>query len=283
MAKKLFSKGLSMTFFQKKLIVITGGSSGIGQALARQLAEKGAHVHIWARRETLLKETLATLGGDGNHAYRVVDVGEQEQVENAFAHLQSEVGVPDIIINNAGVTHPAYIEEIPIKIFEQMIQVNYLGTVYLTQTALPAMLERGSGHIVNVSSTAGFIGAFGFGAYGASKFAVRGYTDVLRSEMKYRGIDVSIVFPPDTDTPMMEDENKYKPFETKEISGSAGLLSADEVAETTLAGIAKKKYLILPGAGNRFFFVLNNLLGGLIYPLMDFLVKQAIKKKQDIA
>ncbi|HID03564.1 MAG TPA: SDR family NAD(P)-dependent oxidoreductase, partial [Desulfobacterales bacterium] len=222
-----------MNTFQNKLIIITGGSSGIGQALARQLAEKGAHIHIWARREGLLKETLATLGGEGNHAYRVVDVGEREQVENAFAHLQSEVGVPDIIINNAGVTHPSYIEKTPIEIFEQMIQVNYLGTVYLTQIALPAMLKRGKGHIVNVSSTAGFIGAFGFGAYGASKFAVRGYTDVLRSEMKYRGIDVSIVFPPDTDTPMMADENNYKPFESKEISGSAGLLSADEVAETT--------------------------------------------------
>ena len=272
-----------MNTFQNKLIIITGGSSGIGQALARQLAEKGAHIHIWARREGLLKETLATLGGEGNHAYRVVDVGEREQVENAFAHLQSEVGVPDIIINNAGVTHPSYIEKTPIEIFEQMIQVNYLGTVYLTQIALPAMLKRGKGHIVNVSSTAGFIGAFGFGAYGASKFAVRGYTDVLRSEMKYRGIDVSIVFPPDTDTPMMADENNYKPFETKEISGSAGLLSADEVAETTIAGIAKKKYLILPGAGNKFFFVLNNLLGGLTYPLMDFLVRQALKKKRDIA
>ncbi len=269
-----------MTTFKDKLIIITGGSSGIGQALARQLAEAGAHVHIWARREALLKETLASLGGSGKHAYQVVDVGEREQVENAFERIRQEVGVPDIIINNAGVTHPNYIEKIPIEIFEQMIQINYLGTVYLTQTALPAMLERGSGHIVNVSSTAGFIGAFGFAAYGASKFAVRGYSDVLRSEMKYRGIDVSIVFPPDTDTPMMADENKYKPFETKEISGSAGMLSADEVAEATLTGILKKKYLILPGFSNRFFFVLNNLLGGLMYPLMDFMVKQALKKKE---
>ena len=268
-----------MTTFKDKLVIITGGSSGIGQALARQLAEAGAHVHIWARREALLKETLSTLGGEGKHAYQVVDVGKRDQVENAFERIRQEVGVPDIIINNAGVTHPNYIEKIPIDIFEQMIQINYLGTVYLTQTALPAMLERGSGHIVNVSSTAGFIGAFGFAAYGPSKFAVRGYSDVLRSEMKYRGIQVSIVFPPDTDTPMMADENKYKPFETKEISGSAGMLSAEEVAAATLAGIAKNKYLILPGFNNRFFFWLNNAMGGLVYPLMDFLLKQALKKK----
>ncbi len=268
-----------MTDFKNKLVIITGGSSGIGQALARQLAKAGAHVHIWARREALLKETLATLEGDGKHAYRVVDVGQRKQVESAFEQVRQKAGVPDIIINNAGVTHPNYIEKIPIEIFEQMIQINYLGTVYLTQSALPAMLERGSGHIVNVSSTAGFIGAFGFAAYGASKFAVRGYSDVLRSEMKYRGIKVSIVFPPDTDTPMMADENKYKPFETKEISGSAGLLSADEVATAALRGIAKDKYLILPGASNAFFFWLSGALGGLVYPLMDFLVKRALKKK----
>ncbi len=268
-----------MTTFKNKLVIVTGGSSGIGKALAQQLAEAGAHVHIWARREALLKETLATLGGTGKHAYQVVDVGKRGQVENAFERVVQEAGVPDIIINNAGVTHPNYVEKIPIEIFEQMIQINYLGTVYLTQAVLPAMLARGNGHIVNISSTAGFIGAFGFAAYGPSKFAVRGYSDVLRSEMKYRGIRVSIVFPPDTDTPMMAAENKYKPFETKEISGSAGMLSADEVATATLAGIAKNKYLILPGIENKFFFWLNNFLGGGVYPLMDFLVKQALKKK----
>ena len=271
---------MTTSYFKGKLIIVTGGSSGIGQALARQLAEAGAHIWVWARREALLKETLSTLGGEGHHAYQVVDVGEREQVEAALERVIQEAGTPDIIINNAGITHPSYIEKIPIEIFEQLMQVNYLGTVYMTQAALPAMLERGSGHIVNVSSTAGFIGAFGFGAYGPTKFAVRGYSDILRSEMKYRGIRVSIVFPPDTDTPMMAAENKYKPFETTEISGSAGLLTADAVAKITLDGIAKNKYLILPGFNNRFFFWLNNALGGLVYPLMDFLVRQALKKKK---
>ena len=271
---------MATSYFKGKLIIVTGGSSGIGQALARQLAEAGAHIWIWARREALLKETLSTLGGEGHHAYLVVDISKREQVEAALKRVIQEAGVPDMIINNAGATYPNYIEGIPIETFENLMQVNYFGTVYLTQAALPAMLERGSGHIVNVSSTAGFIGAFGFGAYGPTKFAVRGYSDVLRSEMKYRGIRVSIVFPPDTDTPMMADENKYKPFETKEISGSTGMLSADAVAKATLEGIAKNRYLILPGFSNRFLFWLNNLLGGGIYPLMDFMVAQALKKKE---
>ena len=268
-----------MTIIKDKLVIITGGSSGIGQALARQLAEKGAHVHIWARREALLQETLSTLGGNGHHAYAVVDVSKRKQVEAALEALYQQAGVPDILINNAGITYPSYVEEIPLEKFEEIMAINYLGTIYPTQLLLPKMLGRGSGHILNVSSTAGFIGAFGFSAYGASKFAVRGYTDVLRSEMKYRGIKVSILFPPDTDTPMMAAENEYKPFETKYISGSAGLLSADFVAAAALKGIEKNRYLILPGFNNRLFFFLSNFLGSGVYPLMDFLVKQALKAK----
>ena len=86
------------TYFSDKLIIITGGSSGIGQALAHQLAEAGAHVHIWARREILLKETLSTMGGEGHHAYQVVDVGKREQVKVAFERIIQETGIPDIII-----------------------------------------------------------------------------------------------------------------------------------------------------------------------------------------
>lgn len=268
-----------MTSLHNKLVIITGGSSGIGQALARQLAAKGAHVQIWARREALLQETLSTLGGEGHHAYAVVDVSKRKQVEAALESLYQQAGIPDMLINNAGITYPQYIEEIPLEKFEELMAVNYLGTVYPTQLLLPKMLARGSGHIVNVSSTAGFIGAFGYSAYGASKFAVRGYSDVLRSEMKFRGIKVSILFPPDTDTPMMADENEYKPFETKEISGSAGLLSADFVAQKAVAGIEKDRYLILPGFSNRFFFFLSHFLGSGVYPLMDFLVKRALKAK----
>ena len=271
---------MEISYFSNKLIIVTGGSSGIGQALARQLAEAGAHVHIWARRETLLKETLSTLGGEGKHAYYVVDVSKREQVETALERIIQEAGIPDIIINNAGITHPQYIEEIPIENFERMMEINYFGTVYLTQSVLPAMLERGSGYIVNVSSSAGFVGVFGYGAYSPTKFAVRGYSDILRSEMKYRGIRVSIVFPPDTDTPMMRREDATKPFETKEVSAMAGVLSADSVAQETLEGIIKNRYLILPGLNNKFSYWLNNALGKQVYKVIDFMVAQALRKKR---
>lgn len=273
---------MDASYFEDKLIIVTGGSSGIGKTLAQKLAKADAHVWIWARREVPLQDTLATLEGRGNHGYHSVDVSKREEIENALERVQREAGTPDIIFNNAGISKPGYIEEIAIETFERLTAVNYLGTVYLTQLVLPGMLERGSGHIVNISSMAGFLGVFGYSAYCPTKFAVRGYSDVLRSEMKYRGIKVSVVFPPDTDTPMLEDENNLKPFETREISDSGGLLSTEQVTEEILAGVARNKYLILPGFNNKFFFWLNNALGRLIYTLMDFMVAQALRKKKKV-
>ena len=116
----------------------------------------------------------------------------------------------------------------------------------MVKALLPAMLERGSGQIVNVSSMAGFVGAFGYTAYGASKYAVRGFSDVLRLEVKPLGIRVSVVFPPDMDTPGLANENKTKPFETF-AAASTKALPPQQVAKSTLAGMRRGQYIILPG------------------------------------
>ena len=111
------------------------------------------------------------------------------------------------------------------------MDLNYFGTVNMVKALLPAMLERGSGHIVNISSVAAFLGVFGYSAYGASKYAVRGFSDVLRAEVKPLGVRVSVVFPPDMDTPGLANENKTKPFETHEIEGKHGCVSSGESSE----------------------------------------------------
>jgi 3-dehydrosphinganine reductase len=144
------------------------------------------------------------------------------------------------------------------------------------------MAKRKSGYIVNISSIAGFIGAYGYSAYGASKYAVRGFSDVIRAELKPYGIGVSVVFPPDTDTPQFEFENKHKPEITRIIDGNAGLLSADDVAKEIIQGIEKKKYIIIPGAQGKVLYLLSGIFGRLIYPIMDFIISQArttLKKK----
>jgi len=270
------------SYFQGKTIVLTGGSSGIGLAMARELSRAGARLWLLARRESLLKEAIASLEGETGHAYLSVDVADRNQVERAVEHIRRESGIPDMILHAAGITHPGYAEEIPFETYRRLMEVNYLGVANLNAAFLPEMISRGSGHLTHFSSVAGFIGVFGYAAYAPTKFALRGYSDVLRSELKPRGVRVSIVFPPDTDTPSLREEAALKPFETKEISGAGGLLSAEKVALETLRGMARGKYLILPGFESKVIFALNNLLGAGVYPVMDFLVTRAIRKKESL-
>ncbi len=114
------------------------------------------------------------------------------------------------------------------------MEINYLGTAYAIRTVLPSMKSRRKGRIVCVSSVGGLIGLYGYTAYGASKFAVRGFAEALQMEVKPYGITVTVAFPPDTDTPCFVEENKIKPQETKLISESSGVFSPSKVADDIL-------------------------------------------------
>jgi 3-dehydrosphinganine reductase len=126
---------------------------------------------------------------------------------------------------------------------------------------------------------AGLISIFGYTAYGASKYAIRGFSDALRQEMKFQGIGVSIVFPSDTDTPQLEYENRIKPPETKALGSMSKSMSAKEVARDTLTGIEHGKYMIIPGFEGKVFYRLSGLLGSGINPIMDYLIADIVKKK----
>ncbi len=267
--------------YKGKLALITGGSSGIGLALAQQLAREGANVWILARHKEPLQSALQGLFSYNGqrHGMLSADVSEWKQVHAAMEKLQREAGVPDILVNSAGVTHPGYIQEIPVEIFHQMVDVDYLGCVHMVKAALPGMLERGSGHIVNIVSTAGFLPVFGYSAYGPAKYAVRGFSDVLRQEVKPLGIGVSVVFPPDTDTPQLAYENQLKPFETRVIAGNAGMLPPQRVAKAILDGVRRGQYTITPGFQNALYYRLSGMVGNAVYPIMDMLVADARKKK----
>ncbi len=268
--------------FHGRLALITGGSSGIGLALAGLLAQQGANVWLLARRKDVLEGALKSLpsANGQRHGLLAADVSDQKQVQDAAARLVHEVGVPDLLVNSAGETHPGYVQEIPLEIFHKLMEINYFGMVHMVKAFLPDMIARGSGTIVNISSAAGFLGVFGYSAYGATKYAVRGFSDVLRAEVKPLGIQVSIVFPPDTDTPQLAYENKFKPPETKAISGNAGVLSADRVARDILSGVRRGQYVITPGSETGMLYRLNGLLGNAVYPIMDGMVSQARRKKQ---
>ena len=232
--------------------LITGGSSGIGRALGRKLANAGYHLSLISRRQDLLEEAAAemrrsALRADQRIEIYPADVAEPVQVEAAVKAAIARLGGPELVVTSAGIAVPGYFEDIPATTFERMMAVNYFGTLYVIRAALPAMRARQRGRIVLVSSGAALMGLFGYAAYGPSKFAVRGLAETLRSELRADNIGVSVVYPPDTETPMLEEENKTKPEETRLITGVAKTWSADAVAACMMRGIERGTFAITPG------------------------------------
>jgi 3-dehydrosphinganine reductase len=274
--------------FHDQHAMITGGSSGIGRATGRLLTRRGAHVSIVARRQGLLDEALNELESLRENPRQQLqahsaDVTDWEQAQRVVATLTAEGHPPDILINAAGFAHPGYFEELPLEVFRNTMDVDFFGTLYPTRAILPLMMKRRSGHIVNFSSVAGLLGVFGYTAYSAAKFAVRGFSDVLRAEMKPYGVHISVVFPPDTDTPQLHYENRFKPLETQRIAGSARTLSADQVAQALVRGIERRKTYILPSLDTRLCFLLSNGLTALFYWYFDRVIAQARQERQDCA
>lgn len=271
-----------MRDFGSKLIYITGGSSGIGLAIASLMAGKGASVVIFARRQKVLDEALKQLkdaGPDGKHACLDMDVADRVQVESVLKKAVEQYGVPDVLINCAGRAIPRYFEDITFEQFDETIKVDMYGTWNTVSVLAPLMKQRG-GYIVNVSSILGFIGIFGYTDYSAAKFAVMGFSEALRSELKRYNITVSVLCPPDTDTPGFAEENKTKPPETVVISKSASLLKPEQVAAALLKGMSKKEFIIIPNADGRFTHIMKRLLPGLVEMITD---SQARKVQQSLA
>jgi 3-dehydrosphinganine reductase len=238
--------------FNGKHAIITGGSSGIGKATAKLLVSEGANVSIIARdRAKLEAATLELETAKVNPTQQIftiaANVRHGAQIEEAIQTCIATLGTPDILITSAGIARPGYFQEIPIEVFEETMAINYFGSLYSIKAVLPSMEKQQKGHIVLISSGAGLIGIYGYTPYSPSKFALRGLAQSLRGELKPIGIQVSIVYPPDTDTPQLETENRTKPPETKLITGTAKIFTADAVAREIVKGIEKKKFAIAPG------------------------------------
>jgi 3-dehydrosphinganine reductase len=151
------------------------------------------------------------------------------------------------VVTSAGVAVPGHFGDIPLEAHERSMAVNYFGSLYVVRAALPAMRARRKGRIVFISSGAGLMGLFGYTTYSPSKFALRGLAEALRAELSADKIGVSIVYPPDTETPMLEEENKIKPEETKLITGVVKTWSAEAVADCIMRGISRGAFAITPG------------------------------------
>src|SRR3954447_5654185 len=179
-----------------KTVVITGASSGLGEATARHLAQQGAKLVLGARRQDRIQALAKELTGSGGKAVAVtMDVTDRQQVQKLVDTAVESFGCVDVMINNAGLMPQALLERLQVADWERMIDVNLKGVLYGIAAALPIMKQQKSGHFINVSSVAGHKVGPGFAVYAATKFAVRALSEGLRQEVKPYNIRTTVISP----------------------------------------------------------------------------------------
>jgi len=228
--------------------VVTGASSGIGAATAVALACRGARaVVLLARTASALEEVAAEVRACGATSLpRAVDLADAAAVAEVAAAIQHEIGAPDLIVNGAGAGRFLFVEETSAADAAAMMAVPYLAAFHVTHAFLPAMLARGRGHIVNITSPAAFLPWPGATAYSAARWAVRGFTAALRADLHDTGIGVTLVVPGQTRTPYFE----RNPGSAERIPGVARIartLEPEEVAVALVRAVERgSRQVVLP-------------------------------------
>jgi len=189
------------SYFQNKIIWITGASSGIGEALAKALDQLGATLILSSRNKQELQRVLNTLNNSRSWILPL-DLGSNESFENEAKQVIDKYGKIDILINNGGISQRSLAAETSLEVDRRILEVNFLGTVAITKAVLPYFLKQGHGHIVTVSSVTGLYGTPYRSAYAASKHALHGFFDSLRAELYNKNIAVTLVCPGFVRTPI---------------------------------------------------------------------------------
>ncbi len=224
-----------------KVAAITGASSGIGEATALAFAEAGAAVALGARREDRLKELAEKIESKGGRAVALkVDVSDASSAQAFIEGTRDQLGGLDILINNAGVMLLGPVEGAPLDEWRRMVDVNVLGLLYCTHTALPIMREGGGGHIVNVSSVAGRTANAGSAVYNFTKWGVVGFSEALRQEALHSKVRVTVIEPGFVDTELQgHNENPVVVETIDKMQKQIGeILTAEDIAEAILYAVS---------------------------------------------
>lgn len=248
-----------------KIVLITGGSSGIGKALAYRLAKQGAQVIITGRNTASLSATKAEFSKESlSLHYCTADVSRIEDHKKTADFIQNKFGKLDLLINNAGISMRALFEEVDLDTFRQVMEINFFGTVYATKLSLP-LLQKGAGGIIGISSVAGLRGLPARTGYSASKFAMYGFLEALRTEWTYKNRHILIVSPgfiaSNIRKTALNAQGKQQKATPRQESK---MMTADECAQRVISAfVKKKKHLVLTSQGKLLYWV-NRFLGSYI-------------------
>jgi NAD(P)-dependent dehydrogenase (short-subunit alcohol dehydrogenase family) len=222
-----------------KVALITGGSKGIGKAIAKAYAQKGAKVFICARGESELEKTAAEIHSSGGEvSYAVVDLADPGDIERLVQRVQETYGTVHVLVNNASLLGPRVpILQYPLDAWEEVLRVNVTAVFLLSRDIARIMLDHKQGSIINVSSGVGRTGKARWGAYAVAKFGVEGLTQVMAAELKADGIRVNAVNPDGTRTAMRAaaypEEDPLSLPTPEEITGVFVYLASDDSKEVT--------------------------------------------------
>lgn len=256
--------------FQNKVVWITGASSGIGEALAYALHNRGAKLILSSRRKEVLEQVKNNCSGDTSDIHIIpLDLAEKETLKNKADQALQIYGHIDYLFNNGGVSQRSLAVETKTEVLRKVMEINFFGSVILTKAILPSMIERNSGHIVLTSSVMGKFGTRLRSSYAASKHALHGYFDSLRQEVYNKNINVSLVCPGFVKTDVTKNALEGDGSKHNKMSkGQAQGMTAEEFAEKLLPKIAKGKQEIYIGGTEIFGVYIKRLFPTLFYKIL---------------
>lgn len=262
-----------MKELKNKVAVVTGAGSGIGRALAQALATRGCRLALSDVNETGLKETAANCGEAEVKTYRL-DVSDRDAIYAHAEQVGKDFGQVNLVINNAGVALSASVREMTDDDFRWIMDIDFWGVAHGTRAFLPHLIASGDGHVVNISSVFGLIGVPKQSAYNAAKFAVRGFTEALRQEMKLEGqpVAVSCVHPGGIRTNIANSARMGKSEDAdaqRKGFDKLAITTPEKAASIILRGILKDQSRILVGPDAWGIEAINRLLGAAYQPLVE--------------
>ena len=260
------------------VIIITGASSGIGEATARVFSQAGYNVVLAARRLDRLEQLASELERMGGKALVVpTDLRQAENIENLVHQALGQFGRIDVLFNNAGIGHFNWLEELAVADIEDLVRVNLMAVIYTSRAVLPHMIERRKGNIINMVSIAGLIGSPTYTIYAASKFAVRGFSEALRREVSAHNINVSGIFPGAVETEFAAHNRMKRKTGIKTPKGLS--LSPDAVARDVLRLVTRPRRVLIRPWFMNFAVWTNALFSGLV----DWVVeKRFVSRERDL-